>query len=371
MKRFLAIALTIIMVLGLTACGGSKEEAPAQSAPSAPSAPAASAPAAPAEKDEAAVTAEDVAAEWGEPENVWLGCTTSNLLNGEHPFYQAHTIFDQCLREETNNKYGLEIYVGGQLGSDSEMVEGCLNGTYEFVLNSSGLFANISEEFNIFDLPYLFSSNEHAYAVLDSEIGQKALDSLEQYGMIGLGYGESGFRNITSSFEINTPADMAGMKLRTMDVPMHIEFFNLIGANATPMAMTEVFTSLQQGTIDGHENLAMGILSNRIYEVNPYVTASEHIYTPIVYAMNADYFNSLPAEDQAAIRRAVDRTVELQRQDAQRQNNKALELMANEYGVNVAYPDKAPFLAAADEMYAKHPEYADLVAQVRALDPAN
>ncbi|MEI3580938.1 MAG: TRAP transporter substrate-binding protein DctP [Acutalibacteraceae bacterium] len=97
----------------------------------------------------------------------------------------------QCLREETNNQSGLDIYVGGQLGSDSEMVEGCLNGTYEFVLNSSGLFANISEDFNIFDLPYLFSSNEHAYAVLDGEIGQSALDSLEEYGMVGLGYGES------------------------------------------------------------------------------------------------------------------------------------------------------------------------------------
>ena len=298
--------------------------------------------------------------QWGEAENTWLSCISSNLMDGEHPFYQAQVYFDQCLREETNNKYGLDIYVGGQLGSDSEMVEGCLNGTYEFVLNSSGLFANISEDFNIFDLPYLFSSNEHAYAVLDGEIGQSALDSLEEYGMVGLGYGESGFRNITSSFQINSPEDMQGMKLRTMDVPMHIEYFNLLGANATPMAMTEVFTSLQQGTIDGHENLNMGIL---------YVTVSEHIYTPIVYAMNADYFYSLPEEDQEAIRRAAQRSIEMQRPEAQRQNNEALEIMESEYGVTVTYVDKAPFMAVADEMYAQHPEYSDLVAQIRALDP--
>ena len=309
--------------------------------------------------------------EWPEAENTWLAGTTSNLLDGEHPFYQALTIFDQCLREETDNKYGLDIYVGGQLGTDSELVEGCLVGTYEFVMNSSGLFANISEDFNVFDLPYLFASNEHAYAVLDSEIGQNALDSLEQYGMIGLGYGESGFRNITSSFQINTPEDMKGMKLRTMDVPMHLEFFNLLGANATPMALTEVYTALQQHIIDGHENLNMGILSNRFYEVNPYVTVSEHIYTPIVYAMNADYFNSLPTEDQDAIRRAVERTTDLQREDAQRQNGKALGIMEDEYDVTITYVDKTPFMEAADQMYANHPEYADLVAQIREMDPAN
>ncbi|MDD3347201.1 TRAP transporter substrate-binding protein [Oscillibacter sp.] len=355
MKRFLVLALTLTMILSMTGCG-SKGEQPSTEAPA---------------QGETNTADDSGEKEWGEAENTWLSCISSNLLDGEHPFYQAQVFFDQCLREETNNKYGLDIYVGGQLGSDSEMVEGCLNGTYEFVLNSSGLFANISDDFNIFDLPYLFSSNEHAYAVMDSEIGQSALDSLEQYGMIGLGYGESGFRNITSSFQINTPADMKGMKLRTMDVPMHIEYFNMLGANATPMAMTEVFTSLQQGTIDGHENLSMGILSNRIYEVNPYIAVSEHIYTPIVYAMNADYFNSLPTEDQEAIRRAAARSIEMQRPDAQRQNNKALEIMEKDYGVTVTRVDKAPFMAVADEMYAKHPEYSDLVAQIRAADPAN
>lgn len=356
MKRFFAATLAL-MILSLTACGGSAGSGSGSSSGSAgTSAPSTDEPGGDGE--------------WGEAENTWLSCISSNLLDGEHPFYQAQVFFDQCLREETNNKYGLDIYVGGQLGSDSEMVEGCLNGTYEFVLNSSGLFANISEDFNIFDLPYLFSSNEHAYAVMDGEIGQNALKSLENYGMVGLAYGESGFRNITSSFQINGPEDMKGMKLRTMDVPMHIEFFNLVGANATPMAMTEVFTSLQQGTIDGHENLSMGILSNRIYEVNPFVTVSEHIYTPIVYAMNADYFNSLPQEDQDAIRRAAVRSVEMQRPDAQRQNEKALEIMEQDYGVTISRVDKTPFMEVADAMYANHPEYSDLVSQIRAMDPA-
>ena len=348
MKKLFALMCAVLLLASATGCGNSSGQ-----------------------DSQANTDSEDgsTGQEWGEAENTWLSCISSNLMNGEHPFYQAQVYFDQYLREETNNKYGLDIYVGGQLGSDSEMVEGCLNGTYEFVLNSSGLFANISEDFNIFDLPYLFSSNEHAYAVLDGEIGQSVLDSLEEYGMVGLGYGESGFRNITSSFQINSPEDMQGMKLRTMDVPMHIEYFNLLGANATPMAMTEVFTSLQQGTIDGHENLNMGILSNRIYEVNPYVTVSEHIYTPIVYAMNADYFYSLPEEDQEAIRRAAQRSIEMQRPEAQRQNNEALEIMASEYGVTVTEVDKTPFMEVADEMYAQHPEYSDLVAQIRALDP--
>lgn len=116
MKRFFA-AILALMILSLTACGGSAGSGSGSSSGSAgTSAPSTDEPG----RD----------GEWGEAENTWLSCISSNLLDGEHPFYQAQVFFDQCLREETNNKYGLDIYVGGQLGSDSEMVEGCLNGTY-------------------------------------------------------------------------------------------------------------------------------------------------------------------------------------------------------------------------------------------------
>lgn len=309
-------------------------------------------------------------AEKPQAEVTWLCGTTSNLLNGEHPYYQALVFFDEALREKTNNKYGLEIYTGGQLGTDSEVLDGTLLGNYQFCIMPSGLVANVDSDFAIYDLPYLFTSSEHAYAALDSEVGTDALDGLDAYGLVGLGYGDAGFSNLTSSFPIEKPEDMKGMKLRVMEIPMQIEFFNSLGANSTPMAMTEVYTALQQGTIDGQGNVNMGIVSNRIYEVNKYVSVTEHVFSPIVYLMNKDYFDSLPEEDQQAIREAAAESIAKQRPDAQRQNENALKLMEDDYGVTILQVDKTPFIEAADQMYKNHPEYQDVVDKVRAMDPA-
>lgn len=341
MKRFLALLLAALMVMTLVACG-SKEPA-AEATPNAQ---------------------EPVETE------LWVTGITANLYNGEHPFYQAMVYFDEELREKTNNKYGLDMYVSAQLGSDTEMVDGVMNGTYKFVLTSSGYFANVDEIFNIFDFPYLMESYDHAHTVLDSDVGDEILASLSDYGMVGLSWGESGFRNLTSGKDpYLAPADLSGVKVRTMDIPMHIEAFNTLGANATPTAWAETFTALQQGTIDCQENLNMALVSSNLYEVQKNVMVTEHLYTPIVYVMNKDYFDSLSAEDQAAIKEAAVAAAERQRVESRRQNENALKEAEETYGMTVYRDiDKSLWIDAVQPMYDKYQsQYGDYFARIKAL----
>lgn len=341
MKRFLALLLATLMVMTLAACGDSN-----------------------APVTENGSESQDVQTE------LWVTGISANLYNGEHPFYQAMVYFDEELRARTNNKYGLDMYVSAQLGSDTEMVDGVMNGTYKFILTSSGYFANVDDIFNIFDFPYLMERYDHAHTVLDSDIGDEILASLSDYGMVGLAWGESGFRNLTSGkTPYLTPDALKGVKVRTMDIPMHIEAFNTLGANATPTAWAETFTALQQGTIDCQENLNMALVSSNLYEVQKNVMITEHLYTPIAYVMNKDYFDSLSAEDQAAIREAAVAAAERQRTEAKRQNDNALDEAENTYGMTVYRDiDKSLWIDAVQPMYDKYDsQYGDYFARIKAL----
>lgn len=345
MKKLIAMLLSAAMIFSLVACGGGDK--PAANAPSAGT--ASSAPA-------------DVETE------IWVTGMGANLVNGEHPFYQALVYFDEELRAKTNNKYGLEIYTGAQLGSDNEMVDAVVNGTYKFLAVTSGAVATIEDTLNIFDFPYLFESNEHAYKVLDGEIGQEILANLEDNGLVGLGYGESGFRNLSGNVAYKTPADLAGVKVRTMDIPMHIETFNALGANGTPVAWTETFTGLQQGVIDCQENLNVALLASNIYEVQSHVMLTEHLYAPILYFMNKDYFDGLPAEDQAAIREAAAASIARQRVEAQRQNENAL-IGAEEHGMTIVRDiDKDLWIEGVQPLYDEYGDkYGEYIERIKAM----
>lgn len=301
----------------------------------------------------------------------WIVGMGAVPVNGKHPFLQAMEYFSELLYEKTEGRYELEIYHSGQLGSDKDMVEGCIIGTYPMVFQSNGYFANYVDAFNMFDFPYLFTSREHAHLVLDSKIGEEILKLLEEHNLIGLAFGESGFRNMTNSKRpIKTPNDLRGLKMRLMDVPIHLETFNVLGANATPMAWGEVFTALAQGTVDGQENLNMGMYSAKLYEVNKYFSITEHFYTPIVIAINKDVFNSLTPEDQQAVREAAKESVIKQREEAERQNQEALAECEKLGAIINTDVDKQAFIDAVKPLYEKYESrYGDYLKRIREMDP--
>lgn len=307
----------------------------------------------------------------GQSPEKWTVGIAAFPVDGEHPFLQAMQYFNKFLKEKTEGRYELDIYHSGQLGSDKDMFEGTMMGLYGMTFNSSGQAANYEDIFNIFDFPYLFSSREHAHKVLDSKIGEEVLKSIEKHNLIGLGFAESGFRNLTNSVRpVKTPSDLQGLKIRLMEVPMHIETFKTLGANATPMAWGEVFTSLAQGTIDGQENLNFGMLCAKIYEVNKYFTITEHFYTPMIIAINKDIFEALSPEDQLAVREAARESIIMQREEAKRQNSVALK-KCEEYGVEVIRDiDKQLWIDAVQPLYDKYEEqYGEYFSRIREMDP--
>jgi TRAP-type transport system periplasmic protein len=156
-------------------------------------------------------------------------------------------------------------------------------GTLDMMVTSSAPIANTTKTFLVFDLPFLFTSEKVADTVLDGPAGQEILQTLKGTGLIGLVYWENGFRNITNSKKpINTPDDLNGLKIRTMQNPIHLDSFKKWGANPVPMPFNEVFTALEQKVIDGQENPNTLIYDAGFYEAQKYLTISQHFYTPFV-----------------------------------------------------------------------------------------
>lgn len=276
MKKFLGLILTAFLVLALAACGGGNNEGGEN-----------------ADDKESADTAEKKTIRAG------IG------LNDSHPQYKGLLKFKEIVEEKTDGQIVVETYHSGQLGDDRTMTEALQLGSQEVVVPSTAPLANFVPEFSVFDFPFLFPSEEVADKVLDGEVGQKFLDKLEDQNLIGLSYWENGFRQVSNSERaIASAADFKGLKLRTMENDLHLEAFRALGANPTPMAFTELFTAMQQGTVDGQENPFATIYLSKFYEVQDHVSNTNHIYSPFVFLMSKPFYDGLTEEQQQIVREA-------------------------------------------------------------------
>lgn len=186
------------------------------------------------------------------------------------------------------------------------MIEGLQIGTVEATIVSSGTLANFVPDTGVFDIPFLFRDLAHARGVLDGPIGQDILAKFDNVGLHGLAWGEQGFRHITNNRNpINTPADVKGLKIRTMENPVHLSAFNAMGAAPTPMAWPEVISSLQQGVIDGQENPLSVIVSVKLNEVQKYLTLSGHVYSPAMLLVSKPFWDGLDDAQKAAFEKAA------------------------------------------------------------------
>lgn len=227
-------------------------------------------------------------------------------LNDAHPQYQSLLEFKKIVEEKTNGQIVVETYHSSQLGDDRTMTEALQLGSQEVTIPSTAPIANFVPEFSVFDFPFLFPSEEVADKVLDGEVGQKFLDMLEDQNLVGLAYWENGFRDVTNSVRpIATAADFKGLKLRTMENEVHLEAFKALGANPTPMALGELFTAMQQGTVDGQENPYATINLQKFNEVQEHVSNTHHIYSPFVFLMSKSFYDGLTEEQQQIVKEAA------------------------------------------------------------------
>ena len=207
---------------------------------------------------------------------------------------------------ETEGAFQFVHFASSGLGGEREVLEGLQLGTVEATIVSSGVLSNFVPEAGVFDIPFLFRDFDHARATLDGPIGQEILEKFEDQGMVALAWGEQGFRHITNNRgPIEAAGDMAGLKLRTMENPVHIEAFRTLGAAPTPMAWPEVVSALQQGTIDGQENPLSVIVSSNLDEVQKYLTLSGHVYAPNMLMVSKIFWDGLDEDAQEAFRKGA------------------------------------------------------------------
>lgn len=259
--------------------------------------------------DEAEVT--EAGVETGEVKTIRAGIG----LNEDHPQYLALLEFKEIVEEETDGEIIVETYHSSQLGDDRTMTEALQLGSQEVTIPSTAPLANFVPEFSVFDFPFLFPNEAVADEVLDGEVGQEFLAKLEDQDLVGLAYWENGFRDVTNSVRpIATAADFEGLKLRTMENQLHLDAFKALGANPTPMAFGELFTALQQGTVDGQENPIPTIYLQKFYEVQDHVSNTHHIYSPFVFLMSESFYSGLTEEQQVIVREAAVEAGQLNRE---------------------------------------------------------
>lgn len=265
--------------------------------------------------------------------------------------------WQEVVEAETDGRYTFTHFPSSGLGGEREVLEGLQLGTVEATIVSSGTLSNFVPEAGVFDIPFLFRNLEHARAVMDGEVGDELLTKFEDAGMIALAWGEQGFRHITNNRgAIEGPDDMAGLKLRTMENPVHITAFETLGAAPTPMAWPEVIGALQQGTIDGQENPLSVITSAKLSEVQKHLTLSGHVYSPAMLLVSPDLWNAMSDEDKAAFTKGATEAVTAMRgfvDEVEASGVEALREAGMEVG-ELSDEQKAAFqeaLAAAYEQY--------------------
>ncbi len=238
----------------------------------------------------------------------------SNGINEQHPTYLAGKKFGELLAAKLPGKYEVQVYANAQLGDDVRATEAVRMGSLEMVATSASPLTGLVPAFSVFDLPFIIPSEAAADAVYDGPVGQRLAKELEAKGLVLLAYYENGFRQLTNSVrEVKTPADLKGLKIRTMQNPIHLDAFKALGANPTPMPFSEVFTAMQQKTIDGQENPIPTIYLSKFHEVQKYATLTGHVYGPHILLINKKLFDSFPPADQKAIREAAQESAKFQR----------------------------------------------------------
>jgi len=227
--------------------------------------------------------------------------------------------------ERISQDFDVQIYPNQQLGGDRELTEGAQLGSVTITSPSSSPLAAFEKDFFILDAPFLFANRAEVFAALDGDMGQKLYAKLPAINLVGLAYWENGFRNLTNSRnEVHMPEDVKGLKLRTMENAIHLAAWKAIGANPTPMAFGEVFTALQQKTVDGQENPFGQIYDNKYYEVQPFITRSQHVYTPFTVICNKDWWeDELNAEQREKVMEAIKVATAHQRKVAEELDDKA------------------------------------------------
>jgi tripartite ATP-independent transporter DctP family solute receptor len=224
------------------------------------------------------------------------------------------TVFCDEVEKGTQGRYKCQHFPNSALGGEREEIEAVQLGTQDLVNTSTGPLGNFVPEVKIFDIPFLFRGYDHARHTMDGPIGQDVLKKMQAKGLIGLAWTENGFRHMTNNkHPIVHASDASGLKMRTMENKVHMEGYKTFGILPTPMAFPELFTALQQGTVDGQENPIPVILSAKFAQVQKYLSLTGHVYSPAVIILSPKVWNALSESDKKVFVEAAQKGAAAQR----------------------------------------------------------
>ncbi|MDO5980180.1 TRAP transporter substrate-binding protein [Flavivirga spongiicola] len=275
-------------------------------------------------------------------------------LDMSHPVHKAMMLMGEELDKNSKGALKLEIYPNQQLGSERQCLELLQIGSLGMTKVSAAVMENFSPNMKVFGLPFLFKDRAHTFNVLDGDIGKELLDGGQKYWLKGLGYYDSGSRSFyTKEKPIQTPKDLEGLKIRVMESVTAMNMVNKLGGSPTPISWGELYTSLQQGVVDGAENNPPSFYLSRHYEVCKYYTLDEHTTIPDVLIISTHLWEDLSDEEQGWLQSAVDTSVQYQRELWATSELEALEAV-KKAGVEVARPDKSSFKNKVKSIYEEY-----------------
>lgn len=260
--------------------------------------------------------------------------------------------FAEKLEELSGGKYQIREQAAGALGGERDLIEGLQIGSVELVISSTGPLGNFVPKTLVLDLPFLFEDYQSARSILDGEIGDELLQKVSETDLVALAWSENGFRHITNSAHpVTKPEDLSGLKIRTMENPVHMQAFEAAGAAPTPMAFPEVFAALQQHVVDGQENPIPVITSSNLWEVQDYLTLSGHVYSPAIILASPSIWDGLSDEEKGWFEEAADAAVAATRAKVEGDEESGVAMLREKGMEIVEEVDIAPFRTAVAPAY--------------------
>ncbi len=290
-------------------------------------------------------------------------------LSADHPVHEAMEVMAARVAEKSGGALQIEIYPSGQLGSERELLELLQIGGLAMTKVSSSVLEQFAPEFKVFSLPYLFRDDAHRFAFLEGPVGRGMLDETARYRLRGLTYYDAGSRSFyTTQRPAESPAALAGQKIRVQESQVSMQMVRALGGSPTPVSWGELYTALQQGVVDGAENNPPSFYLSRHYEVAPYYVLNEHTAVPDVLVIGTAAWESLTPQEQRWLQEAADESAVVERRLWQEATAEALAAV-EAAGVQIIRPDKAAFAAAVEDMMAeagRDPVLGPLIASIRA-----
>lgn len=327
MKKALSLILALAMILALTACG-SKTDAPSGNGDAQTKTPA---------------------------EKIVL--KIGHVEAEDRSTHKALLIFKDEIESKTDGRIEVQIFPNAELGGDEELCESVAMGTIQMALPSTSVLTAYNERIGVLDMPYLFTDAQSAFDALDGKLGEQIDEWIAGNGFISLGYVYNGPRCTTNSVRpIYTPDDLAGLKIRVMNSPVFIRMYEVLGANATPMSFSELFTGLQQHTVEGQENPPTLIYASGFQQVQKYLTIDNHVHNFLPILTNENWVNSLSADDQAILKACCANMVANQR-NIELEDNTDIVAKLQEAGMEVNYLTDEQYQSFVDKVQPMYDEY--------------